>query len=115
MSNVLGGESGQRNVIVAATSSTHTDSKVSGMRWLALCEHSDLATLLVLRWVCRPFKQAADIRIGITSHLPMLEVEYEKLLGHGHISRCELSTASNDDAHESGEAIKLWPQWRAAN
>ena len=29
------------SMIVAATSSTHTDSKVSGMRWLALCEHYD--------------------------------------------------------------------------
>lgn len=40
-------------------------------------EHSDPATLLSLRRVCRRFKQAADISFTITSHLPMPEEKYE--------------------------------------
>lgn len=90
----------------------HIDSKSSSVRWLVICEYCDLATLLVLRLLCRPLKQDADIRIGITSHLPMPEVEYRSRtsLG-GRFSRRELSTSLYDYDQGRRKSITLEEGW----
>ena len=83
-----------------------------------VCEHSDPATLLTLRQVSQPFKQAVDVRIGITSRPPLPEEAFWKLmrgpegrLWRRHFSRRELNTSTNDDDYERGQSITLEEGW----
>ena len=115
--NVLVGSS--RRLPTSTSSSDHiTQVQMETQLRRLVCEHSDPATLLTLRQVSQPFKQAVDVRIGITSHLPLPE-EAKKKLERGpdgrslsrYFSRRELSTSTNDDDCERGQAMTLEEGW----